>query len=483
MRFKEIVESSSQAIAVQKNIVTDGEHSCSYQEMPALLGQIHEHFVSLDIAPDDCIAYECANRVPDAMVLLYLMAYNRHFILLPVVDVADKDADLKPVPQFCKYRLTINHVDPTWSSSPESAVALEENTQYNGLQVPDAHGLPEGAIYLRTSGSMGTSKIVVHSHAKMLGNAQNCVDKYHYEATDRVSIPVPLAHMYGFGAVFLPAVMVGASIDLQEKTNFLKYLARERSFNPNIAYVTPTLCDMLLQAFRTPRNYKFMVTSGQRINDQLFREFDARIGGCLVNQYGSSEMGAISACDPSESVEIKDQAIGQPMTDVQLRIHEPQPDTGIGELQCRHPYGFAGYVDEAGSWITRIQSDEWYVTGDLAKQDGDGHIYVVGRAQNSVNRNGYLVLLSDIERIMEEFESLKQVFVVASAGETKRGERLTAFCVPSSDSGLTGEAVRSECFDRLPRYAIPDEVRIVNELPLLPSGKVDKQKLQKQASS
>ena len=69
--------------------------------------------------------------------------------------------------------------------------------------------------------------------------------------------PVPVAHMYGFGAEFLPAVMAGASIDLQEKTHLLKYLERERQFQPNIVFATPTLCEILMKGYKSPANELF----------------------------------------------------------------------------------------------------------------------------------------------------------------------------------------------------------------------------------
>lgn len=491
MKLLETIEQSARSEDKQKNILTDGQQVCSYQEMPRLLEEIDRTVRAQGVMAGDCIAFPCANRLPDALALLYLLAYRHHFVLLPVVDdgrpqaqSADQAAGvspLKPIPNFCSYRLVIDAESLGQGNSPAGSLRFTANPHYNGLRVAHAHQLPEGAVYLRTSGSMGTSKIVVHSHDKLLGNARNCIEKYGYEASDRLTLPVPIAHMYGGFAAFLPAILIGASIDLQDRSNLLKYLGHEKRFQPNLAYVTPALCSMLLQAFKSPRTYKFIVTSGQRINEHLFRDFDARVGGVLVNQYGSSEMGAIAACDPGDPAEMKDTSIGRPMQGVELRIHNPDPESGAGELQCRHPYGFEGYVDEEGQWLTRMASGVWYATGDLAKRDVRGDIVVVGRVQNSVNRDGYLILLSDIERIMEQFAQIEQVVVVASTEENRRGPRLTAFCVPGGEALLDGPQVRARCFDSLPKYAVPDEVRIVDSLPLLPSGKVDQQMLKAMA--
>jgi acyl-coenzyme A synthetase/AMP-(fatty) acid ligase len=277
--------------------------------------------------------------------------------------------------------------------------------------------------------------------------------------------------MYGFGAEFLPAILAGASIDLQDKTNLLKYLDREKRFRPNLVFATPAICEMLLKGFKTPRTgYQVFVTSGQRISEEMLRAFDPLVGGKLVNQYGSTEMGATAACDTGDPLDDRATTIGAPMGGVELRIEN-------GVLFCRHPYGFEGYLNEDGDWLHREPPGGWYGTGDLAERLSGGRIAVLGRADASVNRSGYLVLLADIERMMEKLEPTGEVAVVPGKGETKQGQRIVAFCVPRGGAVVDGAEVRRLCLDLLPHYAIPDEVRVLETLPLLESGKIDRQAL------
>ena len=178
--------------------------------------------------------------------------------------------------------------------------------------------------------------------------------------------------------------------------------------------------------------------------------------------------------------------IGREHTEAQRTRQRRQEVQGAGtesgELFVHHPYGFEGYLNEEGGWLDAAgQSNGWYRTGDLARTQPDGSIAILGRADASVNRSGYLVLLADIERVMEKIETLSEVVVVAGKSESKRGERIAAFCVPSAggnhmESQMEAQ-IRARCFDLLPHYAIPDEVRVTGSLPLLPSGKVDRQAL------
>ncbi len=444
------------------NIITDGTFTVTYRELGGLLDETAATLNASSVHPSDCLSVECANSVAAGVLLLTLMREGYSFVLVP----PGITGDIKPVPLFCRYTISVG---ADAAPSPASAfMTVASNPAWNGRSVP------AGKLLLRTSGSMGASKIVVHAHDMLMGNAANCVRKYGFRATSRCAIPVPIAHMYGFGAEFLPAIQVGASIDIQDKANLLKYLDREKKFQPTIAFVTPAICEMLLKGYKTQRdNYHVIVTSGQRIGEETFAAFDRMVSGRLINQYGSSEMGATAACDPGDSFEERQLGIGKPMHGVDLRIGEGDP----GELYVRHPYGYDGYLDETGAWIRQVEANEWYRTGDLARADNSGAIKVLGRAGTSVNRDGYLVLLEDVERIVEQLSEVAQAVVTVAPGASVRGERIAAFCTLKDEMVLDGQALRSLCFDRMPRHALPDEFHIRSTLPLLASGKVDRRSL------
>jgi len=485
MTLKEIIEFAAHSADVQQNLLTDGKLNCLYEEMPGYFEQIDQYMTSQGILPGDGIAYECTNTVPGALTLLYLLTHHRHFVLLPPSDghrQTDKNRlDLKPVPHFCQYRVAINNT--IQDVQPEDFLQIGQNPQYNGLQVAEAHAQPKGAVYLRTSGSMGVSKITVHAHAKLLDNALNCVKRFGLESSDRVAIPVPIFHMYGLGAGFLPAIAARASIDLQQKSNLLRYLGRERKFNPNVAYLTPTLCDLFVQGRKTKRPYKRVVTATQRIKEDTFYKFDAQFGG-LLNLYGSTELGAIATSMPNDPVTLRATTI-KPMPNVQLHVERSgRGQEAAGILRCQHPAGFTGYVDEEGAWIQRLAADGWYETGDVAQALANGSFRIVGRAKNSVNRRGYLVLFADIERAMEKISNIEQVVVVAAKGESRQGQRIAAFCMPEAGApnDETGSQIRQRCLDLLPNYAVPDDVFVMQTFPALPNGKVDRQALMARVS-
>ncbi|MEB4591253.1 class I adenylate-forming enzyme family protein [Candidatus Thiothrix sp. Deng01] len=479
MTFAETITQNAGSPRIQHNPITDGASACTYAELPALLDQLGNLLQAQGVGSGDCVAVECANSLAGALTLLYLLQQGRSFMLLP--PTGKQDQDLKPVPAFCQYRLVIappaaRSMDKTIPQQLADALRVERLDSYDPAQ--DHADRSTARLYLRTSGSMGTAKIVVHTHDALLRNAQNCVAHYGYASDDRVCIPVPIFHFYGFGAAFLPAVLAGAAIDVQHGANLIKYLHREKHFHPNIAVLTPSLCEMLSHGFQQPRHYKLAVTSGQRIKAELFRSFDQSVGGCLVNQYGSSEMGATAACLPADPLETRALMVGRPMPGVVLQAAaEADGAAPQGVLRCQHPCGFEGYVDETGAWLHRTVPGGWYSTGDLVKTHPDGELEVLGRADNSLNRRGYLVLLTDIEKALEQIPAISQAIVVASEQENMQGQQLTAFCLPHPGSQPSTEQIRANCFEMLPPYARPDSIQLIDRYPMLPSGKIDRQAL------
>ena len=128
---------------------------------------------------------------------------------------------------------------------PATYIRIDSNPSYGE---ESAFATPQSLVCLKTSGSMASPKLVMHSAENLAGNVTPCIDRFQLTETDRISIPVPIFHMYGLGAGFLPAIIMGASIDIQENTNLIRFLDREREFEPTKAFLTPGLCEMFIKA-------------------------------------------------------------------------------------------------------------------------------------------------------------------------------------------------------------------------------------------
>ena len=191
---------------------------------------------------------------------------------------------------------------------------------------------------------------------------------------------------------------------------------------------------------------------------------------------------AVSAASPGDPPERRLGTAGYPLAGIELRCEATGEEsaTAAGEqtglMQCRQRNGSAGYlILEDEKWRFEPRGDgDWFTTGDLAKIRADGFVEISGRAGLSIKRDGLLVVFAEVEAAVERVEGIRRA-VLVTAGESRRGSRLVAVCLAAEDGERPQpEAVRRKCFELLPRYAVPDEVMVVDSLPHLPSGKVDR---------
>jgi acyl-coenzyme A synthetase/AMP-(fatty) acid ligase len=462
----QLIGQSSDSVNFKNSILTDGQLTCTYQDIPEIFENIQQIFNKNAIKVTEPLVLECDNSLPNALLILFFLEKEYSVLLLPKTA-----AGVGFLPPFCRYHITT----AAGSLDPHQFLQIAQNEHWNDFQ-----SVPSNPhFYLRTSGSTGVPKMAVHPHSQLRGNALNCIARLQLTCHDRIAIPVPIFHMFGLGAAFLPSVAVGAAIDLQKGANLLRYLQRETAFNPNVAFMTPIFCETLLKGRKSPRPYRLTVTAGDRFRGETFAKYDNQFG-CVVQLYGSTEMGAVAAASPQEPKEIRAQTVGHPLSGVQLQIKSLSGDIAhppnIGELWCHHPFGFTGYVDNQGLAVDDNPSD-WFHTKDWGRLWPTGQIEVLGRSDHSVNRDGLLVFFAEVEKAIETLPEIEAA-VVISQGESQRGKKLLAFCLPKpAVSDLTVAKIRDTCFNKLSKHAIPDDIIIVNALPLLSNGKVDRQKL------
>lgn len=487
--FHSAIEASSASSDHRLSCLVDAHHQCAYPEIPARLCAIQRFLEHNGVYNADCVVIELNNSLRAALSVLALLDGGYSFLALPVAGQgARAGANTVTYPAFARWIVSVSAGAPdakTDLSDPSTYLRVEPNPQFRPAAVFPESDDPR--LFFKTSGSLGTAKLAMHRYSRFYRNMLNALERRQFKPTHRIALPTPIFHLYGLGAALLPALAGGASIDLQERSNILKYLEREDAFNPNVAYVTPAFCEMLVRGRRKPRRYEFLVTSGDRISDSTFRRCED-LHGPMVNQYGTTEMGMVSASQLSMTYDQRCRTVGNPVSGVELRIVKiptaSGTDSEAGELQIRHAYGFEGYVDLDGNTLMPQSAfdGDWYRTGDLATMSLAGALMVLGRCDLSVNRNGVLLPLADVESRMRELSGVDEV-AVAIGSETIRGRALVAFCVTSRGCNATGQQLRATFAQTAPSFAVPDVVHVLNALPKLESGKIDRRALAKIAEA
>ena len=418
--------------------------------MSSPLADLERSLAPGHVSTEGCVAVVCANNEASVAAIRLLLEREIGFVLCSAEQA---------IPRFCR------HVIEATRSSP----ALLDNDAWTG-----GDASYRGRFYTRTSGTTAASKLVVFTQARLWQNARNCVERFQLSRADRVAIPVPIWHMYGFGAALLPAILANAQIDVQPESNVLRYLEREAAFRPTTAYLTPSVCHALARLSQAQRRYRTTITAGDRTAPDVFERYEAT-HGTLVSLYGSTELGAIAAGSPDDSFALRSQTTGRPMPGVRV-IHrtEGHGANGYAELTFEHASGGDGYADDRGNVNAH---DETFHGGRLDSKDvgrlgGDGYLRIAGRTDHLVKRDGRFVAFSDVEEALLKHAGVAAA-VVFSDGTTPRGARLTAVCVAVSRD-VDPRAIRDAARRHLPLYALPDRVMLIDEMPRLPSGKPDR---------
>ncbi|WNG49295.1 acyl--CoA ligase [Archangium minus] len=471
--------------AARGSTLTDGRFSVPYASLDERLAEWASFLAARGVVPGAPVILESAGSVPGVLTLLAMLLRGPSFALLP----PPSRAVTPPAPpRFFHQRVVVRGLLEADGELPLRPESLLEVSPVEGAHPPpEGEASAPGRLFLRTSGSLGTPKLVVHTQAGLLGNALNCLGRLRLTAEDRVSVPVPIAHMYGLGAALLPALSVGASIDLLEGANLLRFLERESRLHPTVAFLTPNLCAMLLRRRTPPGHYRHIVVAGDKLKPELF-EMAESVFQRVVNLYGSTELGVIATADAEETRGPRSITVGRAVPGANIRLQSVEGSQAlegeVGELWCHHPFPFQGYLDEDGHpWRGEPPfQDGWYRTKDLCRLHADGLLEVLGRTDHGVKRDGRLVMLNDLERAVERVPGVERAIAVLG-GESLRGQRLVVFCLPRDGQPLDAAQVRTACFELLPPYALPDEIRPLSTLPLLPGGKVDRKALQAAAAA
>ena len=466
--------------ANRAGIVADAHQTCAYTDLPAFIASIQEHLMQCGVQPADCLTLELTNSVPSALTVLACLDAGYSIMPMPIEGRGARAVGSQfPTARFSRWIVTLKdplRAAPRELRAPSTYVDVLPNPNYDASACRPNDG---PRLYLRTSGSLGAPKLVARRQSRLFANACDARERLRLGPSHRVALPIPIFHAFGLGPSFLASILGGASIDLQDQSNLLRYLERERLFKPNVAFVTPSFCEILVRGRRAPRAYEFMVTGGDRIGRAAFFRSE-ELHGPLINAYGCTEMGFLCSGDLDMPAELRFRTVGRPLPGVRVRIveHPDSSDPAIGSLEIQSSYGFDGYVNLDGQPVAHetAYDQDWYRSADLAKLAPYGTLEVVGRSDLSVNRNGLLLAFADLESVLREVEDVEEAGVAAGE-DSIRGKKIVAFCALRSGSERSEAQLRADLSSRVPPFAVPDRIRVVAQLPRLSNGKIDRRQL------
>jgi long-chain acyl-CoA synthetase len=337
-----------------------------------------------------------------------------------------------------------------------------------------------------TSGTTGFPKGAMTSHANFTTNSENA---FRCLATERSEGPgistlvsVPLFHVTGCNSQLIAVLEIGGRVEiLSGPLDFEGFFEAIGSHGVNQLVSVPAIYHALIRhpkiAELDVAGVRWVSYGGAPIAEslvQLIQEAfpNARVG----NGFGLTETSSLTSFLPHEEAAEHADSVGFAMPVVDLALDEPDAETGVGELLVRGPNVVQGYWNKPEATAETFV-DGWLHTGDVARIDEDGLLYIVDRKKDMINRGGENVYSIEVENVLAGAPGVGEAAVVAVPDEMM-GEKVGAVIVPLAGRQLDVKAVLHHCRAHLADFKVPQYVALRDEpLPRNPGGKLLKTRL------
>lgn len=274
-----------------------------------------------------------------------------------------------------------------------------------------------------------------------------------------------MGHLYYGGAVVLPGRLSAETLP-----------SAVADYGVTLTFLVPTMLRDLAEHGRSlmgQGRLRALIASGSRLDEDLRRQVTERVTPHLYNYFASVEAGGIAVSrptDPPESYE----TVGRPVWGSELRLLDasgrPVADGETGRVAVRGPATSHGYLnDPAASATTYV--DGAVITGDLARLDANGYLWLAGRETDMIISGGINIYPSEVEEVLAAYPGVAAVSVLGMP-DPRWGEAVTAVVVPRPGVEISADALVAFAGQRLAAYKKPKRIVFRDELPLSSMGKV-----------
>jgi acyl-CoA synthetase (AMP-forming)/AMP-acid ligase II len=349
------------------------------------------------------------------------------------------------------------------------------------------HGDPDSIVYLAfTSGTTGQPKGVMHSSNTLLAPVRALASDWNLDANMVIYSLSPLSHNLGFGAMLL-ALTGGGTLVAHDLARGQSVARRIAESGTTFVFGVPTHAIDLLAELERGDIESLPDLAGFRISGAAIPSDVAErlIAAGVVPQsgYGMTEAGSHHYTLPNDSAALIVGSSGRPCGGHQARILEREdasrevPPGTVGQIAGRGPSVMLGYLDDQTATESSLTADGWFLTGDLGWADEQGYIRITGRKKDVIIRGGHNIFPAKIENLASQFEAVDKAAAIP-VPDDRLGERV---CLVVTRAGLSDPDPEDllAFLDRegLSKYDMPEFLQLVDSIPLLPSGKLDKRSL------
>jgi fatty-acyl-CoA synthase len=372
---------------------------------------------------------------------------------------------------------------PSWEEWLAGGDAVDEDRLQRRR---DAVGAADTSQIQFTSGTTGFPKGAELTHGGIVNNARLFAHKATLRENGKHSNPMPYFHCGGcvmatLGSVYrgmtqLPAIKF-------EPGRINRTIEAERATSVSLV---PTMMialeEEVAKSGRDLSSLEVVVGGGSPVPPEVMQRWIENYGIGMANTYGMTECSPV-ICEtlPGDPIVLQTTTVGPPLPHIEVEIVTPGTTDPVaigveGELRSRSSMVMKGYWDNPEETAAAIDDDGFMRSGDLAKMDENGYVSITGRAKEMIIRGGENIFPAEIEHAVRALDQVADVAVIG-VPDDRYGEVCCAYVRLAEGQTLETEEFKLLLTGRIARYKIPAYLRKIDELPLTPSGKVQKFKL------
>lgn len=338
-------------------------------------------------------------------------------------------------------------------------------------------GPHDPAAILYTSGTTGRSKGAVLTHRNLSSNMLVLHEAWRWQEGDVLLHALPIYHAHGLFVALHGALFNGSPVIFHEKFDAAAVIRDLPS--ATVFMGVPTFYTRLLDDARFDRSAcrsaRVFISGSAPLLDSTFAAFRDRTGHEILERYGMTE--AIMATSNPYDGPRRPGTVGRALPGVDVRIvaeggKEAAPDEP-GLLQLKGPNLFSGYWRNPEKTAEEHTADGYFVSGDVARRDGDGFISIVGRNKDLIISGAFNVYPKEVELVIDALPGVAETAVIG-VPHPDFGEGVVAVVVAKPGAAIDPEEIRAATARPLAAFKRPKAVIVVDELPRNAMGKVQK---------
>jgi len=351
--------------------------------------------------------------------------------------------------------------------------------QYQDHEPEEKININDEQLIIYTSGTTGYPKGVLITHSNTLWTCLNQI-LFFKDLSDKDStlVVAPLYHCGAQNDLTMPIFQVGGKIVIMRHVEPLKVLEIIQKERITTALLLPTLLHMMFQISNLDdydlSSLRYVVTGGGPLPEVTMEKFYKKMGFHVCQGFGLTEGTAVTSTIPMEYGYIKKGSVGKPLFYVEAKIVNDQGKEmapgEVGELIQRGPTVMKGYWNNPKATEETIVGG-WLHTGDLARFDKDGFLYIVDRKKDMIISGEENIYPAEIEQVLYSHPKILEAAVIGVPDE-KWGESVKAIIVCKPSETITEKEVIDYCKKNLASYKKPKSVEFVDQLPRNPSMKI-----------